>query len=156
MAWTATTAAVDTDYEDGIILSLPMVDNKIIYKGDLVRITAEGYASGSSTAPATGDMFIGMALETVDNTKTGHATGGKSVRVVTEGTVEVFKGTAAITDLGCLAYNSVTVDAQTVDVSAGTHACLVGAVVGLVYSKDKVADTTKLRIKLISGANIAT
>ena len=80
MAWTASTAKRDTKKSPNGLLSGPMADNEVIYKGDIVRSIASGYWS-SQAAPATGDMFVGVATETVDNTGTGHAAGAKNITV---------------------------------------------------------------------------
>ena len=67
MAWAATTVATDPARKDGQVISFPMADNITIFKGDMVRIIASGYVL-SGTAPAAGDMFAGIAMETVSNT----------------------------------------------------------------------------------------
>jgi len=81
MAWTATTTPVDRRSRPGDILSLPVVTAVTIYKGDFVRLTTAGYAV-STTAPTTGDMFAGVAMETVANTG---ASGAKRIKVRCKG-----------------------------------------------------------------------
>ncbi len=157
MAWTATTTPAYRDRADGDVISLLVEDNVKIYKGDIVRINAAGYATNA--APATGDMCAGIATETVDNTVTGHTQGGKSILVATEGVYQVFKASAAITDVGTLCYCSEAADAQTVVSGTGglSHATLVGTAVGRVLDPvTKAADTTRLWIKLKTLQQIAS
>ncbi len=155
--WTATTAPVDRGRAEGRFLTLLMADNVKIFKGDIVRIEANGYATNA--APAAGDMCAGIATETVDNTTTGHTAGGKSIIVDSEGVFQVFKASAGITDVGTLCYCSEAADAQTVVSGTGglTHATLVGAAVGRVFDPvTKAADTTRLWIKLTTLQQIAS
>ena len=130
MSWAATTAKFDTAKSPNGLLSVPMADNEKIFKGDIVRINAAGYATSAGT-PATADMFIGVATESVDNTVTGHTAGGLNITVDAErGSIHTFKfASGGITDRGTLAYLDVATDAQTVIGSAGTHAVTVGAIV---------------------------
>jgi len=154
MGWTATTAASDPGYKsDGKILSLK-ASNETIYKGDLVRINAAGYATVA--APAQYDMFAGIALETVDNS--GGSAGDLNVLVLTEGTVTAFQASAAITDVGEPAWNSYQVDAQTIlstTVDPTNSTVKVGTVVDRVFSNYKVPDTTRLRFKMDTFWDVA-
>jgi predicted RecA/RadA family phage recombinase len=162
MAWAATTVATDPARKDGQVISFPMADNITIFKGDMVRIIASGYVL-SGTAPAAGDMFAGIAMETVSNTDSGHAAGTKSILVDTEGTFAIPKATAGIADVGTLLYIDDDADqsAAAVQIGSGglTHDVLVGSAVGLVYDETTVpptVSTTKLRVKLLSLQQIAT
>ena len=134
MSWSALTTPQERYHKDGAVLALPMVDAVTIYAGDLVRITAAGYAT-STDAPATGDMFAGVAMETVANTATGHAAGSKNIRVYTSGVFSYPKATPLQEDVGSLVYGGASDsadDQQTVYAStAGAHEVLVGTVVGL-------------------------
>jgi len=158
-SFTATTTPKDTFHEEGRRISFLMEDATTIYKGDLVRINADGYAVSREDA-AVGDMFAGMACETVVN---AGAVGAKSILVDTEGVFQVFKATAAITDIGSHAVCSTggTADPQTVTCAAAaytavgipgnTDAVVVGTVVGRVLDPlTKVADATRLWVKLLS------
>lgn len=163
MSWTPLTAPSDSKYKDGKILTFPVVDNVVVKKGDIVRINADGYATGHTTAPATGDICAGVALETVDNTGIGHVSGAKSVSVATEGVIDVYLsgGSADISSVGNLAYNSAsssddphTIQLGVTNPNSGS-VCLVGAIVGRVFSADKVPDTNRLRMKLLTFREIA-
>ena len=76
--------ARETPIKSGKVIAFEVLAAKKIYKGDIVRITASGYAvaGDGSLSLAQYDTCAGVALETVDNTA-----GGKWVRVMTEGSV---------------------------------------------------------------------
>lgn len=150
MVWAASSAKRDTAKSPNGLLSFPMADNEYIYKGDIVRVAADGYAT-SDAAAATGDMFVGVAVETVDNTGTGHAAGAKNITVDAEfGSVHSFAfDSASQSDVGTLVYNSVAADPQTVIGSDGTHAVLIGACVEYV-------STTEVRVAIHPGLDVAT
>jgi hypothetical protein len=127
-AYTALTKPSDCFRKPGDIISLPMVNTEVIYKGDMVRILASGEAT-SSTAPAQYDMFAGVAIETVDN-----ADDGKYIKVCTTGVHSFTKDTPLQEDVGCLAYVAVAANQQTVLIADGAAAggsVTIGAVVGL-------------------------
>jgi len=116
-----------------------MVDTEKIYKGDLVRINADGEWT-SSGAPAAGDMFAGIAIETVDNTVDGH-----NIEVDTKGIFQLTLASAAQADVGTLVYGGASDaanDQQSVYSSAGTHSLLIGAVVGL----GNIANSVRVKI----------
>jgi len=152
MAWAATTTPRDVRRADGVVLSFLVEDNLVIYKADIVRINAAGYAT--SAVPTSGDMAAGIALETVDNTTTGHTQGGKKILVQTEAVCRVFHNTdaAAAADVGAAAVcdGAATGDAGAIE--TGTFAdvgCICGTVVGLVYDPiTQVQDTSRVWIKL--------
>ncbi len=80
------------------ILSVKVADNVHIYRGAMVCIDpATGYANPA--ADAAGYTFAGIALEEVDNTLTGHAAGGKSVRLQRKGSFAATIVGAAQTDM---------------------------------------------------------
>ncbi len=137
MTWAALTSPVDRCSRDGKYLRFPIVDEETIYKGDMVRINADGEAT-STGAPAQYDMFVGVALETVDNTDDG-----EYVTVATRGVFSFTKDTPAQTDAGCLAYIDPTGNQQTVVLSAGTGAGS-GIIVGGVIGPDPNAATNLL------------
>ena len=146
--WTATSSIRETRRQDGRILALPMEDNVTVYKGDLVRLNAAGFAT-STSAPAAGDVFAGVAYETIDNTTTGHAQGGKKVRVETTGVHSFKKSVPAATDRGVTVYggaSDATNDQQTVYDSQGTHAVVVGKVVDYLDPDTGAASTTEERV----------
>ncbi len=140
MAWSASTSIAERFVKDGDVLRFPIVDTETIYKGDMVRVNANGEATSTST-PAEGDMFVGVARETVDNTADG-----EYITVDTTGVFSFTKDTPAQSDVGCIAYVDPTGNQGTVVVAAGTGAgsgIVVGGVIGLDPN-----DSTKLRVKL--------
>lgn len=141
MAWSATSAPADVKEQQGVLVKLPIVSGETVYKGDIVRINGNGYAT-STGSPAAGDMFAGIALETVDNSG-----GGKSVLVRTEGVYDFTKASATQTDVGTLCY--LGDNQQTVVLTESQPTVLVGAVVGIVNS-------STVRVKIISGLDIAS
>lgn len=77
-----TALSADANYlekSDAQICAYPIADNIVIYKGSLVCLNSSGYLIvGASGA---GNLFVGYAMEKVDNTTTGHAAGRYNVRV---------------------------------------------------------------------------
>ncbi len=95
------------------IKSYPIADNVIIYQGSQVAIRG-GYARPASTA--VGDIIVGMALATFDNTVAGHALGALQVRVES-GIFRWANGDTIVqADVGKEAY---VVDDQTVSKASG-------------------------------------
>jgi len=84
----------------GKVIAYEMPATSKIFKGDIVRIAAAGYATSIGTV-AQFDTFAGIALETVDNS--AGAAGGKSVRCLTEGVVSLVGTTINTNDNGMLA-----------------------------------------------------
>lgn len=72
---TAATAPLNTQMEEigAGDAAYPMVDNIVIYKGTMVALTNAGLARPA--ANTAGMIVVGIALDTVDNTVTGHAAG---------------------------------------------------------------------------------
>ena len=159
MTWGGATAGIDTAFAEGETQSFLIADNVKIFKGDIVRLLTSGYASaqGASAAAdhATGDQFVGVAMESVDNTLTGHVIGGKKITVCTKhGSVHTFKHGATTTftqaEVGTFAFNDVgsAADSQTVS-ATGTHSCQVGAIVEIV-------STTRVRVAITPFSAIAS
>jgi hypothetical protein len=141
MGWTATTVPAEPYGKDGEIISYPMADNVAISKGDIVRVVAAGYAD-STTEPAEADMFVGVAMESVDNTLTGHAAGLKSVRVWTTGIFEFDATGMAQTDVGTLMYIDHEAGDQKTVKSAGVAPSLeIGTCVGIISA-------TRIQVKI--------
>jgi len=116
-------------YRDGQVIAFEMAAAKI-YKGDIVRVdTTEGYANSADDLSA-GDMCVGVALDTVDNSL-GSA-GDKKILVDTEGVISLLKGTPAKTDAGTWALQATT-NQQTVTSGAieTTGTVTVGAILGI-------------------------
>lgn len=142
MTFVASTAARETQRKDDKILSIPMMDNVSIFKGDLVLIDATGYARPVYATGTTADTFVGVAMESVDNTLTGHAAGLKSIRVYRDGSFIFTKASAAQTDVGIAVYTDVSAAGtpQTV-LTAASKASFVGIVTEYV-------DATHVRVAI--------
>ncbi len=123
--------ATDTERKDGDILAYKMGVTKI-WKGDIVILKTDGYAYSSYETGATGDQFIGIAEETVDNT--GGSAGDLNIRVYRKyGSLHKLEisSTAIATDLGLPVYNDRAAGPKFVTTTAGSHACLVGNIAQL-------------------------
>ncbi|MCE5314502.1 MAG: hypothetical protein ABFD49_08695 [Armatimonadota bacterium] len=132
---TATTTAREAKRRDGEVIAYPMAAVKIP-KGALVNINAAGYATNASDT--SGDIFAGVAYETVDNS--AGTAGELSIRVVTTGTF-VFAdggGNGAQTDVGVL---FKIVDNQTVTDASTTNSIIAGIAVESI-------STTSVRIRI--------
>jgi len=83
---TARTSDFDAVRKDGQMISTPMIAAEIIYKGTPVFAKAAGDAfsnDGTTNTLAVGDVFIGVAVEGVDNS--AGAAQAKEVRTYLEG-----------------------------------------------------------------------
>lgn len=72
---------VDRDvkfYTSQALVDLPVQDNVKIHKGAFVGLHA---ASGYARPLVAGDLFLGLAYESADNTGPGHAAGAVRVRL---------------------------------------------------------------------------
>jgi len=79
----ALSADRQTARKEGGLQNFPVEDNVHIYKGSQVVVNTSGYALPG--ADTQGYRFAGVAMESCDNTLTGHTQGGKYCRVYTEG-----------------------------------------------------------------------
>jgi len=132
----------DPKAQEGKIHEFLMEDNVHIYKGDGVEANAAGYA-----LPMGDDancVFLGVAIEEVDNTLTGHSQGGKKVRVQMGGNAVFLKASAAQTDLGLSAYASYD---KTVVLSGASNPMIVGRVIEII-------DTTHVRVQMKLAENV--
>ena len=68
----------DNRFRDGKLISYPVKAGKTIYAGAIVEL-ASGYAQPA--ASGNGKIYVGIAAEAADNSATGAADGGKTVRV---------------------------------------------------------------------------
>lgn len=153
--WTALTTATDPKRQDGKVIAFLMSD-VVIYKGDIVRIAADGYLT--NVTPATGDMCAGIALETVDNS--AGSAGDKTCLVATEGVCVVYHADAGdVSDIGttaiCAAGSGDDAQVVTSGYSSVTNACACGTIIGAWYDPvtgaEDVADSDgfyRLWIKL--------
>lgn len=82
---------------------IPVDDNIVIYKGAFVgRNRSTGYARGL----VAGDEFLGVAIEQVDNTISGHTAGGLSVKLQQQVDIVHTLTGVAQADIGKEAYAS--------------------------------------------------
>jgi len=88
-------------YEQGNRNDLLMIASDIIYEGAAVGIVS---ASGHARPLVAGDKFAGFAEATVDNS--AGAAAAKSVRVITNGLIQLPVTSVAITDIGKAVYAS--------------------------------------------------
>lgn len=135
MTFTASTADRDPQYQEGVIKAYKMAAVKV-YKGDIVIVLAgDGYARSmvAAASGATGDMFVGVAMETVDNS--GGSAGDLKVRVWKRGEFQFdIAATASQTAVGDLVFSDGGSNGTptTVIGSASGHDCLVGSITELV------------------------
>jgi hypothetical protein len=112
-----------TSYREGIELDFPVAANAKIYAGSMVCVDADGYAAPA--ADTSGYLFLGVALEQVDNS--AGADGAKNVRVRRTG---VFEFDAASITQAMVGDPMYAVDDQTFDDAAGpTNDIKVGILV---------------------------
>ncbi len=112
-----------TSYREGIELDFPVAASIKIYAGSLVCVNADGYAVPA--ADTSGYIFVGVALEQVDNS--AGANGAKSVRIRREG---VFEFDAASISQAMVGDPMYAVDDHTFDDAAGpTNDIKVGVLV---------------------------
>jgi ribosomal protein L36 len=136
----ASTAARDSQFKDGILQNVPVGVAKI-NKGTLVSVQiADGSAYPARSGTAT-DIFMGEALETVDNS--AGAAGAKSILVRRKGSIVVICSGFAQTDLGAIVYAA---DDQTVT-KTSTNNQKVGKVTEFISA-------TSVRIDMGGGANL--
>ncbi len=144
MTFAPSTIAKETQKRDDDLLIVPVLDNVVIYKGSLV-VSVGGYASSVYATGATGDVFLGVAEETVDNTVVGHASGFKSIRVYRNGSFKFIKsgGSAVQADVGAAAYTDVSAagGANYITLTNATHDSYVGIITECV-------DSTYLRVSI--------
>ena len=82
MTFAVSTANREPNMSAGDMVPLSMGITKI-WKGDIVLCKADGYAYSAYATGATGDKFMGVAAETVDNT--GGSAGDETINVYTTG-----------------------------------------------------------------------
>ena len=131
---TARTSISETDRKDGVIQSHPMVDGQKVYKGSPALIDATSGLlqtnDGTTITLANGDLFAGIALETVDN-----STNDQACRVHRKGTFLVdISDTIAQANVGDEVFvNNVTDDSTLTNTSdTGNPQITVGQIVEFV------------------------
>lgn len=112
-----------TSYREGIELEFPVAASTKIYAGSLVCVNTDGYAVPA--ADTSGYLFMGVALEQVDNS-TG-ANGAKNVRLRRTGVFQ-FDATSITQDM--VGQPMYAMDDHTFDDAAGpTNDVKVGILV---------------------------
>ena len=131
MTFDPSTSARDPNYQEGNVYAFKM-GVTTIYKGDLVVVkAADGYAYSQYATGASGDSFVGVAAETI----TCGSAGATRCRVWLEGIFQFDWTSAAITNVGDLAYSQPGASGTAKQVGAtDTHSSLVGKVVGFPAS----------------------
>jgi len=131
---TALSAAYEAARKDGIMVDVPVLASTTIYKGALVVDLGTGFASVGDDG--SGYVFLGVAVETVDNS--AGTDGAKSVRVNKTGSYKyAMSGGATQTNLGVRVYIT---DDNTVATST-TNSVACGYVVEYV-------DTTYVQVRI--------
>jgi predicted RecA/RadA family phage recombinase len=112
-----------TSYREGVEVDYPVAAGAKIYAGSLVCVNADGFAVPA--ADTSGYVFVGVALEQMDNS--AGANGAKSLRVRREG---VFEFDAASITQAMVGGPMYVVDDHTFDDAAGpTNDIKVGLLV---------------------------
>ena len=137
----------DPQLKDSRELSILVEDNVHIYRGVGVCVNAAGYAH--PMGDDSGSVFVGVAEEEVDNTLTGHAQGGKRVRVALGGSAVFTKATAAQTDLGLPVYAGY--DGTVVVGGSSTNKVFVGIITEIISSS-----LARVQLKLAQAVPDAT
>lgn len=149
----ARTTAVDNARKEGDIQFYPMLAAEIIYKGMPVFLKATGRLAfmndGTTNALAAGDIFVGIAMETIDNS--AGAASAKGVRVYRRGNFQLpIAGTLTQAKVGDPVYSNnvsdddavtLTTDVNpNIQVQVGNVTEFLSAALGYV-SIDKYVDT---------------
>jgi len=134
----------------GEIQSYLVEDSVHIYRGVGVCVNTSGYLT--PMGDDSGSVFVGVAIEEIDNTLTGHAQGGKRCRVQMPGNAVFTKSTAAQTDLGLPVYAGY--DGTVVVAGSSSHKVFVGTIIEIV-SSSLVRVQLKLAQNVPDGASYA-
>jgi hypothetical protein len=133
----ARTESFENARKEGVIQATPMIASEIIYKGAQVLVaSATGLAftnDGTTNTLANGDIFGGIAVETVDNS--GGAASDKDVRAYRKGSFLMpFSDTLTQANVGDKVYiNNVTDDSVvTVTSDTGNPQITIGEIVEFV------------------------
>lgn len=155
----------DPCIKDGKVIAFEVLSSKTIYKGDIVRIPAAGYAlSGDgSSSLAQYDTCAGIALETVTAPASNTGWHATKVRVLTEGVVSMYDGSVNANEAGTWAIAGAS-SAYTTTSQAGTlcdtlggddlnNSVAVGAILGIARLETTIPDavsTTDYRVWLMT------
>ncbi len=131
---TAATKDRATPYQEGINISFPVYTNVEIFAGTMVCVgAAHGYAIPG--ADASGNIFVGVAMESVDNT--GGASGAKWITVRRQGVFEFPATSITQAMVGDLMY---VVDDQTFDETSPGNNVLCGRLVKYISATKGMID----------------
>lgn len=139
------TTAVDNARKEGDMQAHPMLAAEIVYKGMPVFLKATGRLAfmndGTTNALANGDVFAGIAAETMDNS--AGAASAKSVRVYMRGNFQLpIAGTLTQAKVGDAVYSNnvsdddavtLTSDSGNPEVRIGTVSEFLSAALGYVF-----------------------
>lgn len=120
----------DPQTKAGELQSYLVEDNVHIFSGTGVCVNTSGYAT--PMGDDSGSVFVGVAIQEIDNTLTGHSQGGKRVRVRMVGNAVFTKATAAQTDLGLPVYAGY--DGTVVVAGSSTNKVFVGTIIEIISS----------------------
>jgi hypothetical protein len=163
-SFTASTIAHDAKRAAGDLLAIRMGITKI-FKGDIVVLKTDGYCYSAYATGATGDQFVGVAAETLDNryltegdSGSGAASAGdRQIRCWQEGVFEFDCASATIqTDLGLTAWASEGSGTDTPRMilrAAPAHPCIVGVIVELIGTQTAA---TKCRVRISAWSAVAS
>lgn len=142
----AKSAATETSRKDGVIQSIPMIANEIIYKGSTVMIdAASGLAQTNDWSAITldaGDIFAGIAVETA----TSVASWDTNVRVYRDGSfLLTFSDTLTQADVGSKVYINNTTDDAVVTITSDetTVQCTIWEIVEFVSASTAYVSINK-------------
>jgi hypothetical protein len=140
MAFAASSIAYETLRKDGKIDAFPLGHIKA-NQGDILLIKgSDGYAYPAYSPTSTGDVFAGVAYETVDNSA-GNP-GDLYVRSSMDGEhVFLIGATTRALAVGKAVYLDETANPNSVTLTAGAHAVVIGYVTDLVSS-------TQVRVRI--------
>ncbi len=134
-----TAAWKEADYQDGLIGTYKVAANTKIYQGAMVFVrNTDGYAYNARAGQSSTDIFVGVAVETVDNT--GGAAGAKTIRVWKAGEFTFAGSSLAQTNVGAAVY---AVDENTITTTASTNV-LVGYIT-------EVISATRARVRITNA-----
>ena len=129
----------------GSIQSFLVEDSVHIYKGALVVANNAGYAEPATNA--SGKVLLGVAMDEINNTLTGHSQGGKSVRVTRGGAFPFTTADLVQADVGLKCY--IEDDDTVNDAGTATQGIIAGVVVEVVSATQVLVD---IALGLLQGA----
>jgi hypothetical protein len=143
---TALTADRKTSYQEGVEIALPVYTNVEIFAGSMVCVGgSHGYAIPG--VDASGNQFVGVAMEHVDNT--GGASGAKWIRVRRQGVFDFAASSITQAMVGDLMY---VVDDQTFDETSPGNNVLCGRLVEYISNtRGKIDIAVAVPVAMVAG-----